>query len=91
LSKDRTTLFLFLDSEPKGPVVIKGLKNTVRSVSVVGEGTKLETQLLMKQSWNAIPGLLYITVPGRVLDSQVTVLAVALEGPVDLYRDDVKN
>jgi hypothetical protein len=33
---------------------------------------------------------LYITVPARVLDTQVTVLAVALEGTVDLYRDDAK-
>jgi alpha-L-fucosidase len=71
-------------------VVIKGLKNAVRSVTVVGEGTTLGTQILMKQSWNPIPGLLYITVPPRVLDTQVTVLAVALEGTVDLYRDDVK-
>jgi alpha-L-fucosidase len=90
LSKDRTTLFLFLDSEPRGPVVIKGLKNAVQHVWVVGDGTKLDTQILMKQSWNAIPGLLYITVPAQVLDKQVTVLAVSLDGPVDLYRDDVK-
>lgn len=70
--------------------MIKGLKNAVRRVWVVGNGTKLETQILMKQTWNAIPGLLYITVPADVLDKQVTVLAVLLDGPVDLYRDDVK-
>jgi alpha-L-fucosidase len=90
MSKDRTTLYLFLDSEPRGPVVIKGLKNAVRRAWVVGDGTTLETQILMKQTWNAIPGLLYITVPARILDRQVTVLAVSLDGSIDLYRDDVK-
>lgn len=90
LSKDRTTLYLFLDSEPRGPVVIKGLKNKVNRVWVVGNGTKLDTKVMMKQYWNAIPGLLYIDVPAQVLDKQVTVLAVLLDGPVDLYREETK-
>ena len=90
LSKDSTTLYVFLDCQPKGPIVIKGLKNNVNRVWVVGNGTKLETKILMKQYWNAIPGLLYVEVPSNVLDEQVTVLAVLLDGPVSLYRDDAK-
>lgn len=90
LSKDSTTLYLFLDCQPKGPVVIKGLKNKVHRVWVLGNGTKLETQILMKQYWNSTPGLLYIDVPPSVLDEQVTVLALLLDGPISLYHDDTK-
>jgi alpha-L-fucosidase len=90
LSKDRSTLFLFLDAQPTGPVLIKGLKNKINRVWVVGNGTKLEAKVLMKQYWNAIPGLVYIDIPRRVLDTQVTVLAVLLDGPIDLYHEKVK-
>lgn len=91
LSKDRTRLYLFLDSEPKGPVVIKGLRNKVNRVWVVGNGTKLETKIMMKAYWSTTPGLLYIDVPREVLDKEVTVLAVLLDGPVDLYKENINK
>ena len=37
-----------------------------------------------------MPGVLYINVPDAVLDPQVTVLALLLDGPVELYREEVK-
>ena len=91
LSKDRTRLYLFLDSEPKGPVVIKGLRNKVNRVWVVGNGTKLDTKIMMKAYWSTTPGLLYIDVPREVLDKEVTVLAVLLDGPVDLYKENTNK
>ena len=39
-----------------------------------------------KNYWSDVPGNLYINVPEQVLDSQITVLAVLLDGPVKLYR-----
>jgi alpha-L-fucosidase len=90
LSKDRSILYLYLIDRPVGPVLIKGLKNKINSVWVVGNGTKLNTKIMMKAWWSQIPGLVYIDVPEKVLDPQVTVLAVRLDGPVDLYRDNEK-
>jgi alpha-L-fucosidase len=87
LAKDRQTLYLFLDSRPNGPILIKGLKNRVNRVRVVGDGTKLSCKVIGKQYWSAAPGLLYIDVPPEVLDDQVTVIAVLLDGPIDLYRE----
>jgi len=87
LSKDRSILYLYLLDQPRGPVLLKGLKNTIHRVWVVGNGTKLDTKIMMKAWWSKIPGLVYIDVPTRVLDPQVTVLAVMLDGPVDLYRE----
>ncbi len=90
LSKDSTTLYLFLDGQPQGPVLIKGLKNRINAVWVVGNGVNLDTKLMMKPYWSPVPGLAYIDVPKEVLDPQVTVLAVLLDGPVSLYQPPAK-
>ncbi|MCI4569122.1 alpha-L-fucosidase [Lysobacter sp. CFH 32150] len=90
LSKDKTLLYLFLDGKPNGPVLVKGLKNKVHRSWVVGNGTKLKSTVLGKAYWSQVPGLLYIDVPEAVLDPQVTVIALLLDGPVDLYREEIK-
>ena len=43
---------------------------------------------MMKQYWSEVPGLLYIEVPQKFLDEQVTVIAVLLNGPAEVYRKD---
>ncbi|NQT76551.1 MAG: alpha-L-fucosidase [Bacteroidetes bacterium] len=86
LSADRKTLFLFLDHKPIGPVVIKGLKNKVNRIWVLGKGTKLSFDIKGKQYWSEVPGILYIDVPEEVLDPQVTVISVLLDGEIDLHK-----
>lgn len=86
LSKDSTTLYLYLVNDPKGQVLLKGLKNKVNRIWVVGNGTKLPYKVLGKAYWSSVPGLLYIDIPEEVLDKEVTVLAVLLDGKVDLHR-----
>ncbi len=87
LSKDRKTLYLFVDNKPNGPLVIKGLKNKINRIWVVGEGTKLSHKVVGKQYWSSVPGLLYVNLPEKVMDKEVTVIAVLLDGEVDLYRE----
>jgi alpha-L-fucosidase len=85
LSKDSTILYLFVDQIPKNPLMIKGLKNKINRIWVVGNGTKLNWDIKMKNYWSEIPGLLYITVPEQTLDPQVTVIAILFEGKISLY------
>jgi len=85
LSPDGKTLYLFLTGKPNGPIVLKGLKNQIDNIRVVGDGTKLKSQVLMKQYWSEIPGIVYIDVPDTVLDEYVTVIALQLKGKVDLW------
>lgn len=87
LSKDSTILYLYLTNSPKEQIVIKGLKNKVNRIWVVGNGTKLTQQVMGKAYWSSVPGMLYVDVPAEVLDKEVTVLAVLLDGKVDLYRE----
>jgi alpha-L-fucosidase len=88
LSKDGEILYLFITQKPEHPIVIKGLKNQVNRIRIVGEGTKLSHKVVGKMYWSEVPGLLYIDVPEEKLDSQVTVIAIQLKGKIDLYRED---
>lgn len=88
LSKDKQTLYLFAEHKPNGPLVIKGLKNKINRIRIVGNGTKLSHQILGKQYWSEVPGIVYINVPEDELDEQVTVIALQLKGEVELYREE---
>ena len=90
LSKDRTTLYLYLDNKPNGPILVKGLQNKVNRVWVVGNGTKLSYKVIGKQYWSDAPGLLYIDVPDEVQDKDVTVIAILLEGEANLFSNEIK-
>jgi alpha-L-fucosidase len=90
LSDDRQTIYLFIDGKPKGPIAIKGLKNKVQRVRIVGNGTLLGHQIINKQYWSDIPGIVYISVPEDQLDEEMTVVAVLVDKPVELYREEIK-
>jgi len=38
------------------------------------------------KSWSSVPGIVAISVPQDVLDKDVTVLAVHLNEPIDLFK-----
>ena len=86
LNKAGDILYLYLPYRPNGVVEVKGLMNKVNRVWAVGNGTMLPYKVYNKNYWSEVPGNLYIDVPERVLDPQITVLAVLLDGPIKLYR-----
>lgn len=86
LSKDSTTLYLFLPAHTYGQVEIKGLSSGIKDIRVVGTNQKLTHKVVGKISWSAVPGLVFVDVPQAVLDKYMTVLALDLDGPVRLYR-----
>ena len=86
LSKDSSWLYLFLPGKVSGEVVVKGLKNSIRNIRVVGKDDSLPHKIVGKISWSPVPGLVYISVPPAVQDEYMTVLAVQLDGPISLYR-----
>lgn len=86
LSKDSSILYLFIPAKTTGQVVVKGLKNAIKEIKVVGKGQLLQHKIVGKISWSPVPGLVYIPVPAAVQDDYMTVLALQLDGPVRLYR-----
>lgn len=85
LSKDSTTLFLFLQGKISGDITLKGLKNKIQEISVLGNNTRLSHKIVGKISWSPVPGLVYIHVPEGVQDPYVTVLKLKLDKPIQLY------
>lgn len=86
LSKDSSTLYLFLPGQGRGTFVVKGLVTPIKSVRVLGNGRSLAHKIVGKISWSPVPGLVYIDVPEGVQDPHLTVLELQLDGPVRLYR-----
>ncbi|MGW7693671.1 alpha-L-fucosidase [Streptomyces asiaticus] len=85
LSADRSTLYLTVFDIPRGPIGVRGLRTPVRRVSVLGTGTGLGHQVI--GGLHEVPGVLWIDRPATAdLDEHATVLAVELDGELDLYR-----
>jgi alpha-L-fucosidase len=86
LSKDSTTLYLFLHGKVNGTIMLKGLVNKIQDITVVGNGQQLTHKVVGKISWSPVPGLVYIDVPENVNDQYVTVLKLRLDKAIKLYR-----
>ncbi len=83
ISADSTIVYLFLPYIPNEGVILKGIENDINRIWVVGNGTKLEHQVYLKPYWSDKPGLISIEVPEEVLDENMTVIAVLLDGKLN--------
>ena len=88
LSKDSTTLYLYLPGRTSGQVVIKGLDNHIEDITMLGSGANLTHKVVGKISWSHVPGLVYIDLPSEGQDPYVTVLRVNLDKRIRLYRGE---
>jgi alpha-L-fucosidase len=86
MSKDSTTLYLFLTGNPKESVMLKGLFNQIEHICIVGSNVPAGWKIVGKISWSPVPGLVYITVPEEYMDKYLTVLRIELKEPLRLYR-----
>jgi alpha-L-fucosidase len=86
ISKDSTMLYLFIHGSPKGQVMVEGVKNKINRIYVVGNGTKLSWKEYLKPYWSNNAGLIFIDVPETILDENMTVLAVVLDGKLKVQN-----
>lgn len=84
LSADRRTLYLFLFDRPNEYVVLRGVRNTVTSARVLGKGVEARHERV--GGLGDVPGWEYVHVSDDQLDPLCTVLALELDGELDLYR-----
>jgi len=85
ISKDSTKLYLFLEGNMSGQVLLKGLNNRINEIAVLGSGKKLRHKVVGKISWSEVPGLVYIDLPPGTSTKYITVLELSLDKPVKLY------
>lgn len=89
VSKDKKTLYLFLTERSSSPIPVKGIKSEIENIRVVGQPDAKPTwKIYGKLSWSEKPGIIYISVPGQALDPQITVVAIDLKSPLEIYRED---
>ncbi|MES2276267.1 MAG: alpha-L-fucosidase [Bacteroidota bacterium] len=86
LSKDSTTLYLFVPAKTSSSIVIKGLSNKIEHIGIMGTSKTVQPKIVGKISWSPIPGLVYINIPQEAQDKYMTVLAIQLDKPLKLYR-----
>lgn len=84
LSADSTVLYLFTDD--RSDILIKGLVNKINKATVLGIGERLPVKVVGKISWSEVPGLVFMEIPANVQDEYLTVVKLELEGKVKLYR-----
>lgn len=87
LSKEEDKIYLCLFDRPANYISLKGIQNKVKYIKVVGNTQQLSFKRNGGAAWNNIPGILRIEIPKKQnMDKNVTVLEVALEGQLKLYR-----
>jgi alpha-L-fucosidase len=79
-------LYLFFPGSPRGQVMVEGVKNKINRIYVVGNGTKLSWKEYLKPYWSSNEGVIFIDVPEAVLDENMTVLAVVLDGKLKIQK-----
>jgi alpha-L-fucosidase len=85
LSADRRTLYLTCFDAPREVIGIRGLLSKVTRVRVVGRDIELGHRITGGHA--EVPGVLWIDAPAASdLDAYATVLAVELDGELELYR-----
>ena len=86
LNKKGDVLYLYLPYRPTESVELKGLKNKIERIRVVGTDKDAKWIRLNDISWSEVPGVYYIDIPEDALDERITVLALELDSPAAVYR-----
>ncbi len=84
-SADRKSIFLYFFDKPVDQIAVKGIRNDIKSVQVVGHGQQLKAKKVGGAPWMNIPGVLWIDLPEESIDPNCTVIRIDLEGELDLY------
>jgi alpha-L-fucosidase len=81
-------LYLFIPGHASGDIHVRGLKNDVESVEVLGTNVLAKSHVVGKISWSDKPGLLFIDLPKEQVwqDPIMTVIKVKLKGKLNLYN-----
>jgi alpha-L-fucosidase len=86
LSKDSTKLYLFVPGNTDGPLLVKGLANSIKSIRLLGTNLQLTHKVVGKISWSPVPGLVYIDLPKTAQTKYMSVVELSLDKPVRLYN-----
>ena len=86
LSKDGKTLYLFVFSKPVNELMIKGLQNKAKSITVLGEDhTQLKIKNVGGAPWKKVPPTRFIKVPNNIELGYGRVIKIEFNEEIELY------
>ena len=92
MNKEKNTIYIYWLHEPKdGAISVKGIRNEIRRVTILGDEEELSTKRVGGAAWARIPGVLWIDLPREKLDEHVTVIKIELDGELDLFHSRGKE
>ncbi|MFT3904233.1 MAG: alpha-L-fucosidase [Niabella sp.] len=83
LSKDGKNCYLFLTTQPKAPVVLRGIASGIKNITVLGRPEKVTYE---KQGNDY-----YINVPAALADKDITVVKVSFDEALQLTSPQLKE
>ncbi len=83
LSSDRRALYLFLYDQPSEFICVKGLRSSIKSISVLHSGQALKWNWTGGAPWNGIPGTLWIKGDEIRMHDLATVIKLEFEDELD--------
>lgn len=83
ISKDEKTVYLYYYDLPQGELPVKGIRNNIKKISVLGREGELKHY--KQGGFLDMPGVLWFELPGEMCDKYCTVIKIELEGELDLY------
>lgn len=84
-STQKNCIYLYLFNHPHSYISVKGIRNDIDTIKVVGSNEPLNWNRSGGAPWVNIPGTLHIE-PPQSFNPYVTVLAIHLKGKRDIYR-----
>lgn len=84
MSRDSTTVYLFFTGDGGGELMLEGVKSRINKAFVVGNGTTLAVKEYLRPYWSSHAGVYFIKVPEEVLDEQMTVIGLSLDGKLKI-------
>jgi alpha-L-fucosidase len=90
LSKDRKTLYLFVFDQPVNQLLLKGLVNRPKKITLLSSGQELHADFVGGAAWAHVPPVLFITLPQNLEIGYGTVVKIELDEPIQLYTGHSK-
>ena len=85
-NRDKDIIYLYLSHVPKEGTYVKGIRNKVKNITILGDGTECPSRCIGGAPWIDVPGTLGIDIPKDHLDPYVTVVKIELDGPLELFE-----
>lgn len=76
----------FVLDRPNDDIMIKGIHTKIKQVRLIGTNETLANKKVGGAKWLNIPGVLQVTLSADKCDKNVSVIAIDLEAPLELYR-----